>query len=749
MISNIGALIETIENDEKLIAYLKQMYKEKTGEDVVIPDLKALAERQLRRQEERDAHPNLKFNSFKDKVIALKLPDINDREARQRIDKLRRLRDTKVLFTKLDISHFKGKDITPELLYNVLDGLKVLRSVEEIDLSHNGMGDNFIDVISDYLMLKGLYRINLSFNNLTKASVKKLVATLKGCKRLEYLDVSYNPFNLNEYSCMHVCNALKDCEKIFHFGINDASRDSGIRFINKHPTLTSVNLEDSRYKKRAWASLSRILSNKKRYHINRLSLKFCKLDFILAVQPLCRALRRNISLVYLNLYNTGLDDIGGAQIISALCNHRFLEELDVGANFLSIHFCKAFGRVLRVNNILRTVNITKNHLISRDDYFFILEGLVNNQSLLSLGDLIDMKIGVKCRECTEKLLSLNQCSEWRTIEKIKSQKANLYMSNVGLEHIQNENKKLEDKMKEEDEKEEEEEKEEEDEIEENIIPGGYSYLGKNVYVENHVYPVTVLRPNKDNPSVKDKIQKFIILPKKNSNHIDELTNKLPEGYINKYYQESLKNKFSYTNDMNTIIGNMNFTKKEDTNNININSITSSKDNNLSSTNFNQLGKYVVPNSITGSHVMKDLKKYEEQMLDGGKGKRRGYSAKPVSKPKKKKGRKRAPPTIVNTIASLAQEIIDNDEDLKEFKSSSPIKDETEQKIENEKSEINTNTNSRYKQFNIGDNEIMNYGKIDLDEIEVDPEQEKNIITKYNLIENNLGTDFQEQVPFYY
>ena len=36
---------------------------------------------------------------------------------------------------------------------------------------------------------------------------------------------------------------------------------------------------------------------------------------------------------------------------------------------------------------------------------------------------------------------------------------------------------------------------------------------------------------------------------------------------------------------------------------------------------------------------------------------------------------------------------------------------------------------------------MNYCKIDLNEIEVDPEQEKNIITKYNLIENNLGTNF--------
>ena len=60
-----------------------------------------------------------------------------------------------------------------------------------------------------------------------------------------------------------------------------------------------------------------------------------------------------------------------------------------------------------------------------------------------------MKIGVKCRECTEKLLNLNKCSEWRNLENIKSQKANLYISNVGLEHIQNENKKLEQNMKEE------------------------------------------------------------------------------------------------------------------------------------------------------------------------------------------------------------------------------------------------------------------------------------------------------------
>ena len=99
-------------------------------------------------------------------------------------------------------------------------------------------------------MLKGLIKINLSFNKLTKASVKKLVATLKGCKRLLYLDMSYNEFNADKYSCILVCGALKECDKIYHLGINDASGDSSLRFINNHPTLTSINLEDSLFKKK-------------------------------------------------------------------------------------------------------------------------------------------------------------------------------------------------------------------------------------------------------------------------------------------------------------------------------------------------------------------------------------------------------------------------------------------------------------------------------------------------------------------
>ena len=178
---------------------------------------------------------------------------------------------------------------------------------------------------------------------------------------------------------------------------------------------------------------------------------------------------------------------------------------------------------------------------------------------------------------------------------------------------------------------------------------------------------------------------------------------------------------------------------------NFNSRGLSNDKNLSSSNYNNQGKYIVPYSITNSHVIKDLQQYEEEMSKGKKRKKTTYNAKSAGKYKRQKGRKN-PPTIINTIASIAQELIDNDEDLKEYKNSPPKIENNDNNIYDQ-SEINNNTD--YRNYNLGNDEIMNYGKINLEEIQSNPEDEKDIISKYNLIENNFGTDFQEQIPFYY
>ena len=673
MISKIGSLIETIENDEKLIAYIKKAYKEKTGEEIVIPDLKHLSEIQSRKEETQDSHPNLKFNSFKDKVIAMNLPDLTDRETRMRLDKLRRMKDTKVLIKESDLSHFEGKEMTPDLLYKVIDGFKVLRSVEEINLSHNGLGDDCIDVICDFLMLKGLTKLNLSFNKLTKSSVKKLVATLKGCKRLLLLDVSYNEFNLDKYSCILVCGALKECDKIEHFGINDTSGDSSLRFINNHPTLISVNLEDSLYKKKNWDSLSKIISNTKKFKIENLSLKFCtiKLDSALS---LIKAFKKNNTLKYLNLYNTGLNDLTGPQIIFAFAQNQSLQELDLGANKLSTNFCKAFGAVLRTNFHLRKVNITKNHMISRDDYFFILEGLVNNQSIISLGDLIDMKIGVKCRECTEKLLSMNKNIDWRDLEQIKKAKSNIYFSNIGTEHLQ---LQLEESKE------------------------------NNSSIDTNEKPVYNLKRNKtreDNIPYDLKVKKIL------------------KECPNKYFKETIE-KVQY---------------KKAKENEDINHIISppkqpldKKISNLSLNNYNKDGKYKVPYSIEKSNYIKELEKYQEENADG-KNKKKKNAPKSAAKIKKGKGRQKPEPTLLNVIASITQEKIDNDEELKEFKHLNPEEKDILKEMKYENTEEN-----------------ITYGNVELNEMKFDSKDEQNIIEKYNLIENNFNNEFQEQTPFYY
>ena len=673
MISKIGSLIETIENDEKLIAYIKKAYKEKTGEEIVIPDLKHLSEIQSRKEETQDSHPNLKFNSFKDKVIAMNLPDLTDRETRMRLDKLRRMKDTKILIKESDLSHFEGKEMTPDLLYKVIDGFKTLRSVEEINLSHNGLGDDCIDVICDFLMLKGLTKLNLSFNKLTKSSVKKLVATLKGCKRLLLLDVSYNEFNLDKYSCILVCGALKECDKIEHFGINDTSGDSSLRFINNHPTLISVNLEDSLYKKKNWDSLSKIISNTKKFKIENLSLKFCtiKLDSALS---LIKAFKKNNTLKYLNLYNTGLNDFTGPQIIFAFAQNQSLQELDLGANKLSTNFCKAFGAVLRTNFHLRKVNITKNHMISRDDYFFILEGLVNNQSIISLGDLIDMKIGVKCRECTEKLLSMNKNIDWRDLEQIKKAKSNIYFSNIGTEHLQ---LQLEESKE------------------------------NNSSIDTNEKPVYNLKRNKtreDNIPYDLKVKKIL------------------KECPNKYFKETIE-KVQY---------------KKAKENEDINHIISppkqpldKKISNLSLNNYNKDGKYKVPYSIEKSNYIKELEKYQEENADG-KNKKKKNAPKSAAKIKKGKGRQKPEPTLLNVIASITQEKIDNDEELKEFNHLNPEEKDTLKEMKYENTE-----------------EDITYGNVELNEMKFDSKDEQNIIEKYNLIENNFNNEFQEQTPFYY
>ena len=435
MISSIENLVESIDQKDRVINYLKTMYKEKTGEEPIIPDPSTDNPSMPTEPDEQvDSVPNAKFQFFKDKVNSLNLPSANDKDAKNRIEKLRRKKDTSVLIQKLDLSHFAHKEVSHELLKRVIEGLKILKSVEMLNLSHNDLNDSYIDIIIEFLLLPKLSKIDLSFNKLSPGCIKKLNNTIKAAKNLQYLDVSYNPFNNDEYSCLTLCSCMKSCEKLIHFGICDSSRDSGIRVLSMRPGLQSLNLEDSRYKKKTWDFFTRYLSNKK-YELAVLSLKFCHIDFIYGAQFLAKGLSKNRTLISLNLYGTSLCDVSGKLIVESLINHKVLKELDLGGNYLSTQSCMALGKMLKINKVINIINLSKNYNLVNENFAYVIEGLVENQTLTSLGDLLDTKIGVKYRESTEKLLIINKkFGDWRDADTLKSQKVDFYMSNVMSEN---------------------------------------------------------------------------------------------------------------------------------------------------------------------------------------------------------------------------------------------------------------------------------------------------------------------------
>lgn len=437
MITYIENILDSLEKNENIINYLKTIYKEKTGEEPIIPE-EDILKSQIIGDNEKELYPNQRYLTFKDKVNALNLPSSLDKNAKNRIEKLRRMKDTKVLIQKLDLSYFAEKDISVDLLRRVIDGLKLMKSVETINLSHNNMNDMFLDCICEFFFIPNLNKIDLSFNNFSRNCTKKLIATIKAAKALQYLDLSYNPFNHDEYSCLQLSNAVKGCEKLIHFGLCDVSRDAALRVITTRPGVKSLNLEDSRYKKKSFESIARYVSNKK-YQLNVLSLKYVTIDFVYGAQYLAGGLKLNKSLISLNLYSTGICDVSGSLLIKALQNNKTLKDLDIGENRLSTQFCQMFSQVLKVNKVLEKVNLTKNYRIVNENYKFILEGLIENQTIKSLGDLMDTKVGVKFREITEKLLDLNEkMSNTQEGDLLKSQKTEFYKLSKGFEGLRKE-----------------------------------------------------------------------------------------------------------------------------------------------------------------------------------------------------------------------------------------------------------------------------------------------------------------------
>jgi Ran GTPase-activating protein (RanGAP) involved in mRNA processing and transport len=269
------------------------------------------------------------FQSSEEKVNALRLPDVNDKNIKNKIATLKKERDTKIPIRHLDPSKYGEKGITPELLKKVVYGMKVLKSVEWIDLRFNKLDDSYSNVLGELLGIDTLKRVDLAHNSLNKVAVKKPVNILKIAKHLEYFDTSSNPTN-DETVRMNLCNAIRFHDKIFHFDLSDLSKNAAVNFIHYKSELRSPNIDDARHKLKAYETIT-IFLTEKRYNLAVPSMRYNNLDPAVA-HSIAKGLRLNKTLVHINLHNRGITDLAREKITNASETNKNPAELDLSKN---------------------------------------------------------------------------------------------------------------------------------------------------------------------------------------------------------------------------------------------------------------------------------------------------------------------------------------------------------------------------------------------------------------------------------
>ena len=266
-------------------------------------------------------------------------------------------------------------------------------------------------------------------------------------------------------------------------------------------------------------------------------------------------------------------------------------------------------------------------------------------------------------------------------------------------------------------------------------------------------------------SIKD-----LNLPKENSNYVETKGEDLFKNIKpNLQLQRSMNNGEIYSKDINKIIEQLNPNQKNYDDFIIADHLNNFNDNNSLNNNNN---KIIVPFSLPGTNLLKESQKLmnkDNEINDINnkslkKSKRGGFNNsyrntsnsmrrvspntnRNTSRSKSKKKNEKKPMSILNTIASFTQEVINTDIDLQKS-----LGIHVEESNDNN---INTNNNLRYSNLNDinSNNNIYNNNyninkKNSNDELKSDKKNKEDIIGKYKLNDNkNNKNDMNESSIF--
>ena len=191
-----SALEEQVETQKKVIEYLRSQYERDTGRNLALPtslghllgdasiqggpteineeeEKKQAAQMEGIHQTQKEARQSqrnaFQTMTFMEAIESLKLPkpEIQPKGRRGGAGNRKEIKFTpQHLIQTIDLSGFKERRISRSGLRELLDGLELMPCIRSLNLSNNGINDEFDKEVLAIFDLKQIKAINLSFNHI-------------------------------------------------------------------------------------------------------------------------------------------------------------------------------------------------------------------------------------------------------------------------------------------------------------------------------------------------------------------------------------------------------------------------------------------------------------------------------------------------------------------------------------------------------------------------------------------------------
>ena len=297
--------------------------------------------------------------------VDLRSCGIGDEGVEKIVQGIRTVEDNTQLTGSISEINLSDNDITCNGMRHLLDIPRCLiGELETLNVSHNQQDPQFYEVLSKFISdTPYLKTFNLNGIGNPESMMRgdvicsEFTASLTALRSLEVLNLVWTGIGEDLKDCQALCKLLSPLVSLRKLCVSHLPCESVeliINHVDGNTTLESLYMADSYF-----------------------SFK--------VVNSLASALRRNHTLVDLNLRRCSIDSDGACRIAGALCTNSTLQKLWLEGNSIEAVAAAEFAEMLHQNKSLKELNLQRRHnFISKEGTQKLIDSLKHNTSLEKL-----------------------------------------------------------------------------------------------------------------------------------------------------------------------------------------------------------------------------------------------------------------------------------------------------------------------------------------------------------------------------